>query len=379
MPKQVHRQGDSRLCGATTTVVGQSTVYVENQLISVEGDTNTHEGGAFNTPAGFNEVYVNNKPIIRIEDPAGADTFHPAPPTDATSSGASTVYAGFPIERNVGTAESPVVAFELESQPAGEAPVGADAAEIASATQMSNNTPGGGAIAPRVDGGPFTDSGNTAGAGSSFVPGPPGDCTRPELGKVSERYESNGDSAAIGNDSTGGYSYGTYQIATKTGTFANWMSYLQALYPAIYTVLSDAGGTSAATAGTDSFKAAFKGLKSNPDFVKCQHDFIQATHYDKLVAKIKAATGLDVCDGSHSNGLQDAVWSISVQHGPGSKIPERAWAGLGDLTAVSETALINALYDERQPSKYFGKSTAAVQASVGTRFSTERTDCLASV
>ena len=41
----VHRHSDVRICGATTTVVGQQNVYMNNLLASVQGDTNTHGGG----------------------------------------------------------------------------------------------------------------------------------------------------------------------------------------------------------------------------------------------------------------------------------------------------------------------------------------------
>ena len=48
-------------------------------------------------------------------------------------------------------------------------------------------------------------------------------------------------------------------------------------------------------------------------FKQAQHDFIQRTHHDPAVRAIAKDTGIDVCDGSHSNGLQDTVWSTAVQ------------------------------------------------------------------
>ena len=41
----VHRDGDGRICGATTIVSGNSTVYANNKLVAVNGDPNSHGGG----------------------------------------------------------------------------------------------------------------------------------------------------------------------------------------------------------------------------------------------------------------------------------------------------------------------------------------------
>lgn len=67
----VHRQNDSRACGATTNVVGQSTVFVNNLLLSVNGDPNSHNGGAL--IANCNNVYAENKLVVDIGDNAAPD------------------------------------------------------------------------------------------------------------------------------------------------------------------------------------------------------------------------------------------------------------------------------------------------------------------
>ena len=51
-----HRHGDARACGATTIVSGQSTVFMNGVLQSVNGDPNTH--GAGNLIAGSKEVFA---------------------------------------------------------------------------------------------------------------------------------------------------------------------------------------------------------------------------------------------------------------------------------------------------------------------------------
>lgn len=207
---------------------------------------------------------------------------------------------------------------------------------------------------------------------------PQGSCAREGLGKLSERYESGGRGpAAIGNDTTGGYSYGTYQIATKTGTFSNYMSYLQAnsAFASIYTTLNNAGGAQAATYGDPAFKGVWVGLGSDPNFKLSQHNFIRDTHFTPQMQKIKRDTGLDVCAG-HSNGLQDVVWSVAVQHGPGSGIITKAIKLVG--AGASDKDIINAIYDERSKvDQYFSRSNMRERASVKARFDRERMDALA--
>ncbi len=58
----VHRNSDLRICGATTIVTGQSTVFVNNKLASVHDDPNSHTDGEL--IATDYHVYVNNKLII---------------------------------------------------------------------------------------------------------------------------------------------------------------------------------------------------------------------------------------------------------------------------------------------------------------------------
>lgn len=63
MPYAAHRNNDSRICGAVTTVQNQSSVYVNNELWAVLGSTNSHgAGGLINTTG--EDIYVENLPII---------------------------------------------------------------------------------------------------------------------------------------------------------------------------------------------------------------------------------------------------------------------------------------------------------------------------
>lgn len=95
MSVPIHRDSDPRICGASTTVSGQSTVFANNLLVSVDGDPNSHGGGALS--AGSNQVFVNNKAVVNhTPDSASADALCPIPPHCGpdTAGGSSNVFVG---------------------------------------------------------------------------------------------------------------------------------------------------------------------------------------------------------------------------------------------------------------------------------------------
>ena len=227
----------------------------------------------------------------------------------------------------------------------------------------------------------------------------PGDCTRPDLGSQSERYESNGNPGAINTKSAskdrGGWSYGSYQIATKVGTFKSWMAFLakeENGYSDFYNSLNNAGGNTAATRGDINFRNKWKELAANDTtatrFKQAQHDFIQRTHHDPAVRTIAKDTGINVCDGSHSNGLQDTVWSTAVQFGPGGarKIFREAHTSLKQknakknppVTVITDADLINEIHDIKintVPTRF--RSSPALHGGLINRFKSERGVALA--
>jgi len=88
-----HRNGDSRFCGATTTVTGQSTVSVDDKLWAVDGDKNSH-GAGFLIPVVGHTVFIEDKKIIvAIGDTATADNLHHLPALAAPQGFSSTVSA----------------------------------------------------------------------------------------------------------------------------------------------------------------------------------------------------------------------------------------------------------------------------------------------
>lgn len=74
--RSVHRQNDLRVCSART-VTQCSDVRVNGRFISIQDDPNSHGSGPLRATITRGKVHVNNKPVILIHDPAGADNLCP--------------------------------------------------------------------------------------------------------------------------------------------------------------------------------------------------------------------------------------------------------------------------------------------------------------
>lgn len=205
-----------------------------------------------------------------------------------------------------------------------------------------------------------------------------GEALAEELGILSAKYETGGRGPGVvssGAGDPGGVSYGSYQMATKTGTVKAFVT--QSTFPWRQDFQN-------LTPGTPDFSSCWKRIAANETdaFQKCQHEYIKQTHYDRLAAKILGDNQLDV--NTRSNALQNVVWSTAVQHGPGTPIVSRACATLGCKPGDSQydEQLIRAIYAERGRKKpdgnlaYFGKSSPSVQQGVANRFKSECQDAL---
>ena len=184
------------------------------------------------------------------------------------------------------------------------------------------------------------------------------------LGGMAAAFESGkAGSSAIGWDSTGGTSYGKYQIASKTGTMQKFMEHLKSTNPEAFERLSKAGPADAGKDGA--FAQEWKKLAGEGKLQQSEHDFIKKTHYDVGMGGIKNK-GLQDMIGK-SKALQEVMWSTSVQHGGG---------GAGGIfnkvykEGMSEQDLIKSIYAER--GTRFGSSTAGVRQSVLNRFQQEQ-------
>jgi uncharacterized Zn-binding protein involved in type VI secretion len=76
MANFVHRNNDSRACGAKTRAT-VNNVRVNGRFISTEGDPNTHGGGALRATETSGRTRAGGKPIIILNDPASADALCP--------------------------------------------------------------------------------------------------------------------------------------------------------------------------------------------------------------------------------------------------------------------------------------------------------------
>src|SRR5260370_1297181 len=115
------------------------------------------------------------------------------------------------------------------------------------------------------------------------------------LGSVSRKHESKGRPAAIGYDTGGGYSYGLYQVSTKSakggsGTMPTFLSYLKTNAPDLHAQLVNAGGAAGARAGSKQYMDAWQNrATSNPQrFADIQQSFIKTTLYEPVAQKVNS-------------------------------------------------------------------------------------------
>lgn len=91
-----HRNGDGRVCGASTVVSGQGSVFVNGQLWSVAGDPNSHGGGSL-SPSGATVHVEGTLVIVDAPDGAAPDALCPTigPPHcgPSTAGGSGDVFA----------------------------------------------------------------------------------------------------------------------------------------------------------------------------------------------------------------------------------------------------------------------------------------------
>lgn len=72
----VHRDGDSRACGAST-IASNPNVYVNSKLASVDGNPNSHGGGALG--AANPNVYIGGILVVIKGNGAAPDGLCPIP------------------------------------------------------------------------------------------------------------------------------------------------------------------------------------------------------------------------------------------------------------------------------------------------------------
>lgn len=208
-----------------------------------------------------------------------------------------------------------------------------------------------------------------------------------ELGQSSEKFESGGRGPGTINDyqggakgDYGGASYGTYQFA----------SFLPAVNEATGKARPSAKNTPLLAyikaskfrdkllgiePATPAFDAIWKELASTNTaaFNKDQHDFIKAKYYDVMIANLQRS-GYDMT--KFGPGVQDLVWSTSVQYGPASVSvftkPLKDKSQLADIDIISMVSD----YKINTVNEYFGKNSQSIREGVEKRLTAEKSGLL---
>lgn len=92
----VHRDTDSRACGAATISTQAKNVFVNNLLWSINGDPNSDGGGSL--IAATNQVYIGGTMVVNVGDSSSPDSLCPIPGgphcAPSATTGSSNVYVG---------------------------------------------------------------------------------------------------------------------------------------------------------------------------------------------------------------------------------------------------------------------------------------------
>jgi hypothetical protein len=173
------------------------------------------------------------------------------------------------------------------------------------------------------------------------------------LGSLSSKYESGGSPGAIGYDSTGGLSYGTYQLAHNNAkSFVEQSPYAREFQGIPF--------------NSQAFQKKWKEIaqRDPQGFNQAQHNYIEKTHFEPQANKL-ADLGLDV--SYLSPILKDVIWSTTVQHGPNTPIIEKALRSVPK--DATEEDVIKKIYALRwSGGQSFANSTPQVKQSVYNRF-----------
>ncbi len=179
-----------------------------------------------------------------------------------------------------------------------------------------------------------------------------------QLGDVSAKYESGGSgpgTISSGRGDPGGASYGTYQLASKTGTLDKFLD--QSGYADEFEGLRK---------GTTSFNNRWKTLAQQPAFEQAQQSFIKKTHFDP-VRKHATEKGIP-----ETEAINESLWSMGVQHGGAKKIVNRANISPG----ADERSIVNSLFDAREDYVRGIKLPEKTRKSLLNRYTNEREDIL---
>ena len=197
-----------------------------------------------------------------------------------------------------------------------------------------------------------------------------------DIGNYVKQFESGKRGpAAIGYDSTGGTSYGTYQFAAKNGSlkaFLEWAKDQGEFGKKLYSDMTkmnrlDTGSTNG---GAPSIWKQYAGIDNGEALHKLEHNYIYNKFYNKAISGIKDPNARKLIESDR--GLQEALWSTAIQHGPGSASRGSGAIGIFNKTykeGMTAADWLKAIYAKR--GTQFGSSTANVRNGVLNRYKRE--------
>ena len=138
-----------------------------------------------------------------------------------------------------------------------------------------------------------------------------------ELGSFVSKYESGGKgSAAIGYDSAGGTSYGTYQLSSRRGSLKEFVAWCQSTAPEVYQELAPY----LAQADTGSTRGDFVNrwlslVQRGKINYKLEHQYYVSKFFNPALKRLEKLNPEAAKMVQGSRALQEAYWSTAVQHG----------------------------------------------------------------
>lgn len=179
------------------------------------------------------------------------------------------------------------------------------------------------------------------------------------LGDATKVYESGTSgpgTISSGYNDAGGKSYGTYQLSTAAGQVLAFID--KEGYEDVFSGMEIGGQL---------FDSEWKKQALDPEFAQAQWNYIKTMHYDPC------REYADTFPYLNTTAIDEALWSISVQHGGWKTILDRADSTISNLN--DEKATINALYDARNA---YVRSIG-MGYLINQRYISERQDILALV
>jgi len=187
------------------------------------------------------------------------------------------------------------------------------------------------------------------------------------LGFISARYESTGNPATVsgGLGDPGGVSFGSYQFATFGNTYVKSNSPLYRFWNQYYASAHPGVKPGSNQAFINAWKAE---ANANPaQFQANEHAFMLENYYKPYWSHMKSR-GFDA--NRHSRAAQEILWSTAIQYGAGTKVLDKAFAGMNPQS-MSVAAFVKRAMDYKRDTvgtDYYKKASESVKRGVRSRF-----------